>query len=120
MQNPEKNWDQLFVFLKAIEGELKLFNSPKGSERTGFENILMPFRGAELYLLHKAFIDAGGAPNEDYKALLKRTVPYISNKNTRGFSPESLTKYSDKVDPEIKESVKRFLMKMIRNIDSYD
>jgi hypothetical protein len=29
-------------------------------------------------------------------------------------------KYSDKVDPESKDNVRRFLQKMIRNVDSYD
>jgi hypothetical protein len=119
MRNLQEKWELLFIFLKAIESELKAFNKGKVSDSQP-DTVFMPFRGAELYLLHKAFIDAGGAPNEDYKALLKRTAPYIGNKAKKGFSPESLTKYSDKVDPEIKENVKRFLLKMIRNIESYD
>ena len=122
MKDTLEKWDLLLGHLKAIENEIKLFNKAKlkinGHEV--MEYVLTPFRGADLYLLHKAFIDAGGAPNEDYKTLLKKTVPYISSKTQKGFSAESLTKYSDKVDPETKENVKRFLMKMIRNIDSYD
>jgi hypothetical protein len=78
------------------------------------------FKGSEIYLLHKAFVDAGGAPAESYKSLLEKTSSRLSNKNQRGFSSESLKKASDKVDPEAKENVKRFLQKMIRNIDSYD
>ena len=120
MYDPQEKWEALFIYLKAIEGELKLFNKNNLKHPAGADHVMMPFRGAELYLLHKAFIDAGGAPHEDYKALLKRTAAHISNKSQKGFSPESLTKYSDKVDPEIKDNVKRFLMKMIRNIDSYD
>ena len=74
----------------------------------------------EIYLLNKAFIDSGDAPTETYKSLLEKTAPYLANKNQRGFSPESLKKASDKVDPESKDNVKRFLQRMIRNIDSYD
>ena len=59
-------------------------------------------------------------PNENYKTLLEKTVPFIANKNQKGFSPQSFCKYSDKVDPESKETVKRFLQRMIRNIDRYD
>ena len=80
----------------------------------------VPFKGAEIYLLHKAFIDAGGAPGEIYKTLLEKTAPYLSNKTQKGFSAESLCKYSDKVTPEVKNDVVRFLEKMIRNIRSYD
>jgi hypothetical protein len=44
----------------------------------------------------------------------------LCNKNQKGFSAESLKNASDKLDPEAKENVKRFLQRMIRNIDSYD
>jgi len=84
------------------------------------EQVFVPFKGAEIYLLHKAFIDAGGAPGEIYKTLLEKTAPFLSNKTQKGFSAESLCKYSDKVTPEVKDDVKRFLQKMIRNVDSYD
>jgi hypothetical protein len=77
-------------------------------------------RGSEIYLLHKAFIDAGGAPNENYKTLLEKTLPSLANKTQKGFSAQSFTKYSDKVDPEAKDAVKRLLQRMIRNVDSYD
>src|SRR5438045_297704 len=79
----------------------------------------VPFKGAEIYLLHKAFIDSGGAPGETYKSLFEKTASHLANKNQKGFSTESLQKCSDKVDYEAKENVKRFLQKMIRNIDSY-
>ena len=79
----------------------------------------VPFKGAEIYLLHKSFIDSGGAPGETYKSLFEKTGSHLANKNQKGFSTESLQKCSDKVDYEAKENVKRFLQKMIRNIDSY-
>ncbi|HEY5461665.1 MAG TPA: hypothetical protein VIJ95_00275 [Hanamia sp.] len=79
----------------------------------------VPFKGSEIYLVHKAFIDSGGAPGETYKSLFEKTASHLTNKNQKGFSTESLQKNSDKVDYEAKENVKRFLQKMIRNIDSY-
>ena len=82
-------------------------------------NVHVPFKGTEIYLLHKAFIDSGGAPGETYKSLFEKTASHLANKNQKGFSNESLQKCSDKVDYESKENVKRFLQKMIRNIDSY-
>jgi hypothetical protein len=36
-----------------------------------------------------------------------------------GFSIESLQKNSDIINYEVKDNVKRFLQKMMRNIDSY-
>ena len=79
----------------------------------------VPFKGAEIYLLHKAFIDSGGAPGETYKSLFEKTASHLTNKSQKGFSSESLQKNSDKINYESKENVKRFLQKMIRNIDSY-
>jgi hypothetical protein len=79
----------------------------------------VPFRGTEIYLLHKAFIDSGGAAGETYKSLFEKTGCHLTNNNQRGFSTVSLQKNSDKVNYEVKDNVKRFLQKMIRNIDSY-
>ena len=79
----------------------------------------VPFKGAEIYLLHKAFIDSGGAPGETYKSFFEKTAAHLANKSQKGFSTESLQKNSDKINYESKENVKRFLQKMIRNIDSY-
>jgi hypothetical protein len=79
----------------------------------------VPFKGAEIYLLHKAFVDSGGASGETYKSLFEKTGAHLTNKNQKGFSTESLQKNSDKVNYEVKDNVKRFLQKMIRNIDSY-
>jgi len=79
----------------------------------------VPFRGTEIYLLHKAFIDSGGAAGETYKSLFEKTASHLTNNNQRGFSTESLQKNSDKINYEVKDNVKRFLQKMIRNIDSY-
>lgn len=117
-----EKWDVMIGLLQGIEKELQQLNGGRNTNSCNpfHELVHVPFRGAEIYLLHKAFIDAGGASHENYKSLLEKTVPRICNKTQKGFSPESVTKYSDKVDPETKENVKRFLQKMIRNIDSYD
>ncbi|MGN6600990.1 MAG: hypothetical protein ACTHK8_00995 [Ginsengibacter sp.] len=79
----------------------------------------VPFRGTEIYLLHKAFVDSGGAAGETYKSLFEKTASHLINNNQKGFSTESLQKNADKVNYEAKDNVKRFLQKMIRNIDSY-
>lgn len=114
----------LVDLLRGIQTELHEFNaSMTALKANGYikqQFLFLPFRGSEIYLLHKAFIDAGGAPNENYKSLLERVVPFLSNKTQKGFSVQSFVKYSDKVDPESKDTVKRFLQRMIRNIDSYD
>lgn len=96
---------------------LKETHEKKVENIEGF--VHLPFRGNEIYLLHKSFIDSGGAPAETYKSLFEKTGSRLANKNQKGFSTESLQKASDKVDYEAKENVKRFLQKMIRNIDSY-
>ena len=109
-----------------IEEEIKFLESDTSRDLPeilfdkGELNVHVVFKGSEIYLLHKAFIDAGGAPTETYKSLLEKTSHKLSNKNQKGFSAESLKKASDKVDPESRENVKRFLQRMIRNIDSYD
>jgi hypothetical protein len=108
--------DEEIKFLERISHPE--FTEPNAFGPESFVHV--SFRGPEIYLLHKAFIDAGGAPAENYKSLLTKTSSRLANKNQKGFSPESLKKASDKVDPEAKEIVKRFLHKMIRNIDSYD
>jgi hypothetical protein len=118
----EKKWELLIQLLQGIHSELQLLSTlvnSKGGIGTN-SYVHLPFKGAEIYLLHKAFIDAGGSPNENYKTLLEKTVPFLSNKTQKGFSAQSFTKYSDKVDPESKDTVKRFLQRMIRNVDSYD
>jgi hypothetical protein len=81
--------------------------------------IHVPFRGTEIYLLHKAFIDSGGASGETYKSFLQKTASHLINNKRSGFSIDSLQKNSDKINYEAKDNVKRFLQKMIRNIDSY-
>lgn len=122
------------TLLEVLEREIeylttiktKVLATPPGSmvewpeKETVKDFIMVPFKVPEIYLLNKSFIDAGGAPTETYKSLLGKVGPYMANKNQRGFSPDSLQKGSDKVNPETKENVKRFLQRMIRNIDSYD
>lgn len=124
MQNTNDKWNVLIGLLMGIQTELQLLNalfkSTKIAEKDSGDFLFLPFKGSELYLLEKAFVDSGGCPNENYKTLLEKTVPFIANKNQKGFSAQSFCKYSDKVDPEAKDNVKRFLQRMIRNIDSYD
>jgi len=123
MQKMMEKWDHVIRVLESIQSGISSLNEAtiKESGRIDpMEFVHVPFRGAEIYLLHKAFIDSGGASHENYKSLLKKTVCRISNKTQKGFSAQSFIKYSDKVDPETKDNVKRFLQKMIRNIDSYD
>ena len=117
MQSTIERWDMLLGILQSIQTELQ---SSKGitNKRDGIY-VHFPFKGCEIYLLHKAFIDSGGAPGETYKSLFEKTGSHLANKNQRGFSTESLQKCSDKVNYESKENVKRFLQKMIRNIDTY-
>lgn len=124
MLRSEEQWSMLFDLLRGILGELHslhhIFSTKKSLTDSPQEFVQVPFRGSEIYLLHKAFIDSGGSLNENYKTLLEKTVPLLANKTQKGFSAQSFCKYSDKVDPDAKETVKRFLLKMIRNIESYD
>lgn len=120
-----ESWENLLNLLQNIQVELQLLNALIKSRNhlekdSSQEFLFLPFKGSEIYLLQKAFVDSGGCPNENYKTLLEKTVPFIANKNQKGFSAQSFCKYSDKVDPEAKDNVKRFLQRMIRNIDSYD
>ena len=123
MKEIREKFDLAVTLLQSINEQLKFFvqNYQCNQEyKESTQSLLhIPFKGTELYLLHKAFIDSGGAPAETYKSLMERTAPQLGNKNQKGFSVESLQKSSDKVDYESKENVKRFLQKMIRNIDSY-
>jgi len=123
MNEISEKFDHAVSILQCIHAELKQFLQStahcKEAKQTPGSLVHIPFKGTELYLLHKAFIDAGGAPSETYKSLLEKTAPQMGNRNQKGFSVESLQKNSDKVDYESKENVKRFLQKMIRNIDSY-
>lgn len=124
MEEIREKFDHAVSLLQCIHAELKLMyveskTCKKDDKPPADSSVHLPFKGTELYLLHKAFIDAGGAPAETYKSILEKTAPQLANKNQKGFSVESLQKNSDKVDYESKENVKRFLQKMIRNIDSY-
>jgi hypothetical protein len=107
--------------VKFLERDSSILVPDHNTMLTGKEEVYVhvPFKGSEIYLVHKAFIDSGGAPAETYKSLFEKTASHLTNKNQKGFSTESLQKNSDKVDYEAKENVKRFLQKMIRNIDSY-
>lgn len=124
MPDTREKWDVLIELLMGIQTELQLLNAliktSRNVEKNSQDFLFVPFKGSEIYLLQKAFVDSGGCPNENYKTLLEKTVPFIANRNQKGFSAQSFCKYSDKVDPESKDNVKRFLQRMIRNIDSYD
>lgn len=122
MDTCEKS-ELVIELLQSMLRELQSMNAcrkEKMTEVMSNEFVYVPFKGSEIYLLHKAFLDAGGAPHDNFKSLLEKTLPGISNKTQRGFSTESVYKCSDKVCPEVKENVKRFLTRMIRNIESYD
>jgi hypothetical protein len=124
MKEIREKFDSALNLLQCMCAEIRLLSvqinqNNEISKHASPSIVNIPFKGTELYLLHKAFIDAGGAPSETYKSLLEKTAPQLGNKNQKGFSVESLQKNSDKVDYEAKENVKRFLQKMIRNIDSY-
>ena len=123
MKELREKFDHVICILQCIHADLKTFLERAQLHKMPVNSpgsiVHIPFRGTEVYLLHKAFIDAGGAPAETYKSLLERTASQIGNKNQKGFSVDSLQKNSDKVNYEAKENVKRFLQKMIRNIDSY-
>jgi hypothetical protein len=122
MQKIMEKWDHVIRILECIDSGIGSLHQviKKPENGSPMEFVHVPFKGSEIYLLHKAFIDSGGATHENYKSLLEKTVGSISNKTQKGFSVQSFCKYSDKVDPQSKENVKRFLQKMIRNIDSYD
>ncbi|MES1221427.1 MAG: hypothetical protein ABUT20_38355 [Bacteroidota bacterium] len=123
MEILDAKMDIIIKVLIGIEKEVQLFNAARNGKISINEPpdfVQVTFRGAEIYLIHKAFIDSGGTLHENYKSLLEKTASRLSNKVQKGFSAESLAKYSDKVDPETKDNVKRFLQKMMRNIDSYD
>jgi len=122
MEEMMEKWNRMIRILECIDSGIGSLHQvlKKPSQCSPPEFVHLPFKGSEIYLLHKAFIDSGGATHENYKSLLEKTVNRLSNKTQRGFSVQSFCKYSDKVDPEAKENVKRFLQKMIRNIDSYD
>jgi hypothetical protein len=124
MSDTREKWNVLIEVLKRMQTELQFLStvvkSTRPAETSSQDFVSVPFKRSEIYLLHKAFVEAGGSPNENYKTLLEKTVPSIANKTQRGFSAQSFCKYSDKVDPEAKDNVKRFLQRMIGNIDSYD
>lgn len=115
--------DQLKDILEKFPASYLILSLTDQAIKTEGNNALsivhVPFKGAEIYLLHKAFIDSGGAPGETYKSLFDKTASHLANKNQKGFSSENLQKCSDRVDPEARENVKRFLQKMIRNIDNF-
>lgn len=123
MESVMEESSHMVKLLEAILLELRTLNKDLHQRINSHavpDYVHVTFKGPEIYLLNKAFIDAGGAPYENYKTMLEKIVPHIANKTQKGFSAQSFCKFSDKVDPETKDGVKRFLQKMIRNIDSYE
>ena len=123
MESINQQWEHSISLLESIHHCLQELVKSQSTNKSSVSNpyfVHVPFKGCEIYLLEKAFLDAGGAPNDNYKTLFEKTMPHIANKTQKGFSVQSICKYSDKVDHESRETVKRFLQKMIRNIDSYD
>ena len=119
----KKTEEHLLGLLHSIQAEIKevkteILDHPMQPIMP--DQIFLSFKGSEIYLFLKAFVDSGGAPHDNYKSFFEKVVPQLANKTQRGFSPQSFCKFSDKVDPAAKETVKRFLERMRRNIDSYD
>jgi len=94
-------------------------NGKEGMTRDTRHFVQTPYKGAEVYVILKALIDSQAIVNHTYKSFFELVVPGIANMQQKSFTPGSLLKYSDKVDPETRENAKRLLQKMIRNIDTY-
>jgi hypothetical protein len=119
LRDQVNQWIEEEVKFLERDGLMSISKGHSAGEKRKNVFVHVPFRGTEIYLLHKAFIDSGGAAGETYKSLFEKTGGHLTNNNQRGFSTVSLQKNSDKVNYEVKDNVKRFLQKMIRNIDSY-
>ena len=65
MADTREKWEVLIELLTGIQTELQLLNalikSTKKIERDSQDFIFLPFKGAEIYLLQKAFVDSGDA-----------------------------------------------------------
>ena len=86
MVGANENYLLLIDLLKNIYSELQsqselLNKTVLNSEK---EFVFLPFSVSEIYVLEKSFVDAGGSPDENYKSLLEKTVPYLANKNQKG------------------------------------
>lgn len=122
MNATSEKWGLTIELLRSIESELKTFNdsvTTKVNSLAPGKFVHVPFRGAEIYFLHKAFIDSGGAPTENYKSLLEKTVGVIANKTQIGLVRQV---FASTVARWIrsKAKCKTVLQKMIRNIESYE
>ncbi len=56
-----ERWDSMISILSSIQQEIKLLNTITHGKINGSrqnEMVHVPFKGSEIYLLHKAFIDA--------------------------------------------------------------
>jgi len=116
--------DQLAPWLtllikQAVDEDSINIAAPKSADDVKENFVHTNFRAAEIYLFLKSLIDAQVIVNHTYRSFFELVVPRIGTKLNKNLTPASLLKYSDKVDPETRENVKRLLMKMIRNIDNY-
>lgn len=113
--------------LHVLEQEIKylkvLNKINSGQEETNKELsslfIHTPFKGVEVYLFLRSLIDSDAITNHTYSSFFEMLAPFIHNKQQKGFVSTSMIKYSDKIDDNSKDNVKRLLQKMIRNIESY-
>lgn len=87
----ETNSDKLehaISILHCLQTDIKLLHTElnKSVRSNGNGLVHLPFKGSEIYLLHKSDVDPGGAPSEIYKTLLEKTGAHISNKTQKEFS----------------------------------
>ncbi|GEP97760.1 hypothetical protein CCY01nite_40200 [Chitinophaga cymbidii] len=58
--------------------------------------------GAHIYTLVMLFVDSGLVLNYQYGSLAELVAPIMATRHKKGFSPESLKKYKDKITPAIR------------------
>jgi hypothetical protein len=74
--------------------------------------------GAHIYTLVMLFIDSGLVLNHQYGSLAELVAPIMATRHKKGFSPESLKKYRDKITPAVKDEVRQKLRKMIELLEN--
>lgn len=74
--------------------------------------------GAHIYTFVMLFIESGLVLNHQYGSLAELVAPIIATRHRKGFSPESLKKYKDKITPAVKDEVRQKLRKMIELLEN--
>lgn len=74
--------------------------------------------GAHIYTLVMLFVDSGLVLNHQYGSLAELVAPIMATRHKKGFSPESLKKYKDKITPAVKDEVRQKLRKMIELLEN--